>query len=389
MLTFYSFYAFGFAQLNTDLGLAVMLILALLALLTWLSGIHIILSKGSISIFILFLISALLSLINSGKISLIGTLVDAVAMIFMCSIIFACFNKFRINVPGWFKWHLLLLLVGLITAIQLCRAGAFQKETLPPLLGFNTFIYLWNEKYYLFWVIFLTWTTISFFENKNILEVFGFFLIFGLTTWSLYTGYSDSARLAFITSLLMLLSSVILKKYIVNLLRIISCLYIFLLPFILSSLPLSWTNSVGSLDLNNAGWRTSLYQFTVDAILQKPLSGHGFGAAPEILSGFPTETGGHPHNIVLFFWLEMGLLGAFVLSVATCKIITYIKRNSCSCCGNPSSWAIFSSGFVIFSFSFDMWLPDTVLTYCLWLSMIALSCRSQSRIDPLVLLHKP
>src|SRR5262249_23706060 len=102
----------------------------------------------------------------------------------------------------------------------------------------------------------------------------------------------------------------------------------------------------------------------------------GFGSAPAVLAPFPLETGGHPHNIVLYFWLELGISGAFLLAIAVTALLSFIHNTTCCRQHAPAVWALFSSGLVLFSFSFDLWFLGIVLAYDMWLAMIMLSCQS-------------
>src|SRR5262249_55439117 len=130
----------------------------------------------------------------------------------------------------------------------------------------------------------------------------------------------------------------------------LTCLYIFTFPLVWILLPSSWLPYI-SVNLNNADYRVNLYGFTVNAIRQHWFWGYGFGSAPAVLAPFPLITGGHPHNIVLYFWLELGMLGAFLLAIAVTTLLSFIHDATRGRQHAPAVWALFSSGLVIFSFS--------------------------------------
>jgi hypothetical protein len=69
-------------------------------------------------------------------------------------------------------------------------------------------------------------------------------------------------------------------------------------------------------------------------------------------------------------------LGACLLALVITELLSFIHNATCERENAPAVWAMFGSGLVIFSFSFDMWLPDVVLTYCMWIAMIRLSCQN-------------
>ena len=76
--------------------------------------------------------------------------------------------------------------------------------------------------------------------------------------------------------------------------------------------------------------------------------------------------------------MEFGVFGALLLALATVCLLSFINQRTAGRRSEPIAWALFVFGLVIFSFSFDIWLPGVVLTYGMWLSMIVFSCHTDS-----------
>ena len=156
------------------------------------------------------------------------------------------------------------------------------------------------------------------------------------------------------------------------------CLYIVALPFAWSAQPSAWLRFLSSTGNDHLSDRLSIYNFSVDAIDKHWFGGYGFGGAASVLAGLSTLNGGHPHNIVFLFWLELGIFGALLLALATIVLLSFINQRTAGRRNEPVVWALFIFGVVIFSLSFDIWLPGVVLTYAMWLSMIVFSCQADS-----------
>jgi len=157
--------------------------------------------------------------------------------------------------------------------------------------------------------------------------------------------------------------------------RVFLVLYVLFLPLIWSVIPEGFIENIRGLPLNNVNFRVDLYLYSSGIILDRWLWGYGLGSAEQMLASFPIPTGGHPHNIVLSIWMEMGVFGAIFLLWLFLRLASYIDRHASGEFRLSSAWAMFIAGILIFSFSFDFWDPIVSLTYGMWLSMIALVCQ--------------
>jgi len=252
----------------------------------------------------------------------------------------------------------------------------FVKDVFPVYNSFVVVDHEWNQKYYSFWIVFLCYSVASYLKH-NRYSLFLSFLPFSLTAVCLIFGYSDSAILSFAIGTVVFYCGFHLKmfRYLRFAIRVFLVLYVLLLPLILNATPEGFIENIRGFPFNNAGFRVDLYLYSSRIILDRWFWGYGLGSAEQMLANFPIPTGGHPHNIVLFIWMEMGVVGALFLLWLFLRLISYIDRHASGKLHLSSSWAMFTAGIVIFSFSFDFWDPIVSLTYGMWLSMIALVCQ--------------
>jgi len=373
----YSVYSFFYATLDSLLGYKVMLTLSFLAFLTLFPAKQPFFSKRIVFLYLCFLgLSGASVFLPFSEYANIDWLIRAIAMLLLSSVIVASFANYDDRDATFFKWGLFVCLLTFVSAVALHQLGIPIKEVFPEFARFKPALQEWNEKYYSFWLVFLMWGTISFLWRKNTLGTFLTIGIIVLTAIVVFTGYSDSAKIAFILSIIIFIVMHIRYSKWPFLWRSLIYLYIFIFPLIWILLPSRWSDFIKSINLNNVGFRVDLYSFSASIIQQQWFGGYGFGSASALLKPFPFDTGGHPHNIVLFFWLELGVLGACLLALAITALLSFIHKATHDRENAPAVWAILGSGLVIFSFSFDIWLPDVVLTYCMWIAMIMLACQN-------------
>jgi len=125
-------------------------------------------------------------------------------------------------------------------------------------------------------------------------------------------------------------------------------LYVLFLPSFWGAIPEGFIENIRGLPFNNIGFRVDLYLYSSKIILDRWIWGYGLGSAGQMLASFPVPTGGHPHNIVLFIWLEMGVFGALFLLWLFLRLTSYIDRHASGKLHLSSAWAMFIAGIVIF-----------------------------------------
>jgi O-antigen ligase len=372
----YTIYSFSYATGNNSLDYKVVLIFSFLASLALFVKRQPLFSKTVVGIYLFFLVLSSISvIIPFSKYADIDWLIQSIALLLLCSPIVVCFLNCDKGDAPILKWGLLVSLLTLSLLAILHQAGIPLKEVFPEFAGFKPVSHDWNQKYYSFWLLFLLWGTVSLYWGKNIPDIISTIGLIALTAVAIFTGYSDSTKVALVVSAIIFLFMQIRTNRWLLLWQSLIWIYILALPLILNLLPSSWLASIEQLEINNIGFRLDVYNFSAGAVLERWLLGYGFGSTLSL--PYPRVTGGHPHNIVLLFWLELGLLGAILLASAATKLLAHINSHDQ---GNvPAAWAMLTSGLIIFSFSFDIWLPGVVLTYCMWLAMIMLSSRALSR----------
>jgi O-antigen ligase len=380
----YSIYAFFYATNIPSLGYKVMLTLSLLAFLTLFPAKRPIFPKQAQVLYLCFLgLSSVSVFLPFSEHADVDLLIRATTMLLLSGVIVASFANYDDRDATFFKRGLLVCLLTFVSVVGLHQLGVPVKEIFPEFAGFKIVLQEWNEKYYSFWLVFIMWGTISFLWRRNTLDTFIAIGILVVTAVVIFAGYSDSAQIAFIFGVIVFVLMHIQYKMWPVLWRSLTYLYIFAFPLIWIVLPSRWLDVLKSIGLNNVGFRVTLYSFSASNIQKQWLGGYGFGSAPSVLAPFPFETGGHPHNIILFFWLELGILGACLLALVITALFSYIHNATRDRENAPAVWALFGSGLVIFSFSFDTWLPDVVLTYCMWIAMIMLACQNTTAPHPL------
>jgi O-antigen ligase len=371
----FSIYSFCYANLDSGLDYKVMSALSFLAGLVLVSSKSIGLSKQTVFLYVSLLGLATLSVfLPFSEYATINQLVEALAMLLLCSVIVLGFRVNETRGQALLKWGLLGCLAALTLMIILHQSGIPIKKAFPEFAGFRLVAHEWNQKHFSFWQVFLTWGVIAFHWNKGRLGTFIAISVTVLTGLTLSMGYSDSAPVAFGLSLVVFILMHLPYRGWLRIGQALIWLYVFAFPWVWSLIPASWFSVIKSIPLNNVGFRVDLYRFSAELIQEQWLVGYGFGSAAPLLQPFPFDTGGHPHNIVLYFWLELGLFGAIVLAQALTTLLTFVHNATHDQAHAPAVWALVSAGLVIFSFSFDIWLPGIVLMYGMWLAMIALAC---------------
>ena len=377
IVSLYSIYAFAYAIFDNFIDCKILLILSLLASLAFFPSKQTLFSQkvGFIYVYFLGLSSLSIFFRSPAYTANIDTLVRSLVAVLLSSPIVACFVNYNESHNTPFKWGLISCLVTLALLVVLHQFGIPVKKGFPEFAGFKPVSHDWNQKYYAAWLVFLMWGTISFHWRKNTLSTSLAIVVMILTGIAVFTGYSDSAKGAFILSIIIFMAMHIRYRGWLLLWQSLIYLYIFAFPLAWSLLPSSWQSFLRSIN-PHVDFRVTLYSFTVDTMLKHWFLGYGFGSAPIALSRFYDVTGGHPHNIVLLFWLELGIWGAFLLMIASTVLLSFMHDTTRGRHNAPVVWALFGSGLLIFSLSFDIWHPGIVLLYGMWLAMIMLSCQN-------------
>jgi len=242
----------------------------------------------------------------------------------------------------------------------------------------------WAQKNYTFWYLFLMWGTISLFNLKSTKQtnLYVILYIILISAFAIMSGYSVSAKLAFIVSLIIYILFILFKPQFKILMFIPAflALYLMLTPFIAEIFA-----SLSYIHPRLAG-REAIYGVYSHLIYKHFFFGYGFNSCISLIpSDYLSENiinkYNHtrfvnicsPHTLPLVLWLNFGLVGAIFFSTliyqGTKQLIykTYQQHNQ------PALFALIVSFLIITSFSWGAWYAHTLLTYSFFISIILLS----------------
>ena len=237
----------------------------------------------------------------------------------------------------------------------------------------------WTQKNYTFWYVLLMFGTLSFYNIRRKVE---FIIIFGILMLSyvtIFSGYSESAKLSYgIGVLIYILLSFfqIQKKY------LLIATWIFTIYIIFSPLFFSLIDLISYPQLES---RVAIYKTAFALIKEHWLFGYGYGSTLVVnikdfvaISNLPkyyidTFPGGHPHNLALLFWLEFGIVGAIFLAYYIHKLLVYIIENTYDYINQAAILSMVVAFDIITSFSWSIWWPSVLLTFSFFGVMLVLS----------------
>jgi len=282
----------------------------------------------------------------------------------------------------FYKYFLLLvtLTMGILSIILHYDIILIDRITV---FGYRMSMSEWTQKNYSFFYLFLLWSTISFFHlhKIHIKEIFIIFFLILISSLALLSGYSDSAKLAFIVSLAVyiLFSIINFKSKVLLLIPILISLYILFTPLIMDIL----IYIAEKYPQFSAG-RESIYTLSTSLVKEKILFGYGYNTSSGLLlhEHLPTSItslydfkylpGRNPHNIPMLIWLNFGLLGASLFSLliyfSMKKFILFTYNHN----NQPALLALISTFIIITTFSWSGWWQVVFLTYSFFIGLVFL-----------------
>jgi hypothetical protein len=252
------------------------------------------------------------------------------------------------------------------------------------LFGFTMSMSEWAQKNYTFWYIFLMWGTISFFHLRtvNVRDKIAISFILILSSISIFSGYPDSAKLAFVFSTFIygLISYTKPSEKILISIPIIISLYILLFPWIAEYYTLLSAIHV------KVSLREGLFVIYSDIIRNNVLLGYGFNntgsivpvkcVSPEVLKHYADNLfmqNCNPHSVPLLWWLNLGLVGMLPFSIFVFISIKNLIKLTLHKNNQAALIALISSFIVIITFSWGTWASHSLLTFSFFMGMIFLS----------------
>ncbi len=238
-----------------------------------------------------------------------------------------------------------------------------------------------TQKIYTFWLLFLMWGSITILLNKKTQNNFKYLLIiFIFSAISIFTGYSQSAMIAYILSFLVfIILSFINKDIIIKYTPILISLYLISSPLIFKLLISSdyfYYHSHG---------RGVIYEIALSLINKKFWFGYGFHSSMNLLNmnidfnqnlRHILQISYFAHSIPLWLWLNFGFIGISILSTLLYISLKKLLNNFNSYNQLPSIIALIVSFIIVTSLSWSGWSSIVFLTYAFFVSMIILTLQN-------------
>lgn len=232
----------------------------------------------------------------------------------------------------------------------------------------------WTEKYYIYWLILLTWGCIAFLSWRNRLHRGIIVALLSITLVLILTGSRDRAPAIFAVGLL-IYGVLALRPIRVRGLEAgvwLLTLGLFFTPWLLPAIDLSKMDA-------RVSDRTMIYRASRELVQQKFWTGHGFGSTRQLEHpGLPPSAkhrypGGHPHNLALLFWLESGVAGALFLCAGAWFLLRQVVRRVAGRDTLPAVAALVMSFVVMVTFSWSVWYLEILLFHALFAGLVLLA----------------
>jgi len=288
----------------------------------------------------------------------------------------------------FYKYFLLILTLTIAIGTILLHYFIIRIDTTLA-FGYTMAMSDWAQKNYTFWYLFLMWGTISFFnikDNKKHESAIILFILI-ISAFSIYTGYSASAKIAFMLSVILyfIFTFIPFNKKTLMIIPFIVSLYIILFPWISDVFVL-----LGDLHPSLRD-REGLFVIYSDMVKHNILFGYGFNntgslapieyVSPDILKHYADNLfmkGCAPHSLPLLLWLNLGLLAmlpfGLLLYYGTKRLIAKTYNNN----NQPALFSLIVSFVIIITFSWGTWQPHALLTFSFFFGMLLLSLNINS-----------
>lgn len=309
-------------------------------------------------------------------------------MILSIILALAFIHKSSFNLHFYKKMLLTVtLLMGILSIVLHYNILLIDRITL---FGYRMSDSPWTQKNYSFFYLFLLWSTISFyhFNKSSIKDLFIIFSLIFISFIALMSGYSDSAKIAFLISLLIYISFslVKLKSKFLLFIPIIISLYILFTPLLMHVFIY-----LSSIYPQFSAGREAIYTLSTSLVKEKFFFGYGYKTSAAILLheylpsnitalyDFKYLPGRNPHNIPMLIWLNFGFVGAVLFSsliyVAMRKFIVLTNNKN----NQAALLALITSFIIITSFSWSGWWKVTFLTYSYFIAMVLLGMNNTTK----------
>lgn len=234
----------------------------------------------------------------------------------------------------FFLWHLLLLafvvskisllaipkVLPLSTLIFLTLTTLLMNSNIP-----DRFVGTFGEPNSLAAAALFIWP-FAFLKNTKSLKI----AAFSLTVLLLYLTKSESAYLAFIIQIILLLPQVLPKIKQSSAFIFAPTIFVFglVLPFLAQNITIDNRLLNQSVTFEN---RAEIWQTSTEAGLKNPILGHGFGNTLDVIYEYSNKPLDSAHNIFLDWWLQGGIIGFATftfLAITSLKLLAAKKMYS-------------------------------------------------------------
>ena len=290
------------------------------------------------------------------------------------------------------RWIIAASSIFISIAILLHFNSILDKHALKFLTFFPVIAADNNDKIYSFWLLFAIWSTVALFMKKGAVKSTISIICYVLGTLAIFSSTSESAKLALVLStVVFFLCFIPAKKFKKELYFSLFLLFI-LLPLLWVIVSPIKPNNPDSILYSNwaIGARIHLYDFCATLVSEKLITGYGFGSTLNIpipaggLPGWAEFPGGHPHNISFLLFVEFGIFGLFYLVGVLLMWFKFLFNRVSGTKQEPAVWALAFSGAIVYSLSFSVWVPDVVLSYLMFFTLLTLAAKSTETTKHLV-----
>lgn len=288
-------------------------------------------------------------------------------------------NRFNYIFYKYFLYGLSIL-IGITTVVL--HYEIIRIDTTIA-FGYTMAVSDWAQKNYSFWYIILLFGAISFFDIKtNKKDLILVCLLFLISAWSIFTGYSESAKLAYIVGLIlyMLFSIFKAKPIVLNAIPLLIGLYILFFPWI-SDIYVFLSHINYRLE-----GRAPMFAIYSDLIKHSLIFGYGFNNTSEvhtinivsqdIVNRYKDNDFLHmcaPHSLPLLLWINFGIIGMLPFSILLYTSVKKVINRTLSLFNQPALIALMAAFMVVITFSWGTWQPHALLTFTFFVGMILLS----------------
>lgn len=303
---------------------------------------------------------------------------------------------------------LLLVVFVILSGLSLARDAGFDLAGQLAWLGLssvrtNAIGNPWTTKFLGHWVLVVAWCTLVVLGRAGRPRQLGVATVVLLTGLALGISGSKAALVALVFSAVVGVAAyrwpTTVRRFVVASLAVAIVLAPLLAaaPWRLHTAASSVVPSDGSLRLE-MDIRGGIWEFSRRLISQHPLEGWGFGASASLpgrelpiadalkvepstessqLTRHPALAGGHPHNAALLIWMDLGLVGALLVTgllIATGKSISALEENRQS---HAALLGLLTVTAVYLAFNYPVWEPEVLSL--LWMTLALASAGLPAR----------